>query len=320
MLRVSLAAALFSPVLFAGPALAQDAVPAAAVGGTAANPWQRYDWLAAPDEHPSPSAESFKTSATQVFGDPFAVISSDALWHDGYSSQYTRRMDDGVWLSCDTSNATLDPGTGALSKAQTMGLQFQPDADYTFQGDFHGSSTDALIPDDTTSSSGAALSAEGHLPNQSILSVGLHLDRTEAEIPSGLATQTNAYDAQFQQPLGSLPVSAVLKSHFENTTTGGAPAGRLPSLEQSLVWKPLTNTTVQMGVRQQQYQEYPGIDHALNEALFADWSQKMSDTISWHSYAEVLNSKGLYDQAPASALATGANGTPQANNPPTTAV
>jgi len=55
--------------------------------------------------------------------------------------------------------------------------------------------------------------------------------------------------------------------------------------------------------------------HQLNEALFADWSQKLVDNVSWHSYAEVLNSRGLLDQAPASAIATGTNGTAQATAP-----
>jgi len=57
------------------------------------------------------------------------------------------------------------------------------------------------------------------------------------------------------------------------------------------------------------------VDHQLNEALFADWSQKVVDNVSWHSYAEVLNSKGLLDQAPAAPIASGANGTAQATTP-----
>ena len=53
----------------------------------------------------------------------------------------------------------------------------------------------------------------------------------------------------------------------------------------------------------------------MNEALFADWSQKVLDNVSWHSYAEVLNSKGLLDQAPGAPISSGANGTPQATTP-----
>jgi hypothetical protein len=70
-----------------------------------------------------------------------------------------------------------------------------------------------------------------------------------------------------------------------------------------------------MGLRQQQYQEFPGIDHQLNEALFADLSEKVADNVSWHSYAELLNTKGLYTDAPGSPIASGANGTPQATTP-----
>ena len=77
----------------------------------------------------------------------------------------------------------------------------------------------------------------------------------------------------------------------------------------------MQDTTIQAGLRQQQYQEYPGIDHQLNEALFADWSQKVVDNVSWHSYAEVLNSRSLIDQAPAAPITSGANGTAQATVP-----
>jgi hypothetical protein len=44
-------------------------------------------------------------------------------------------------------------------------------------------------------------------------------------------------------------------------------------------------------------------------------SQSLAEGLSWHSYAELLNTKGLYDQAPGSPLASGANGTPQATLP-----
>jgi hypothetical protein len=134
-------------------------------------------------------------------------------------------------------------------------------------------------------------------------------------MPDALAAQTESFNAQIEQPLGHLPLTAQIKGGFQDNTVGGAPAGSLPSLEQSLVWKPLTNTTFQVGLRQQQYQEYPGIDHQLNEALFADLSQQMSDNISWHSYAEVLNTKGLYTDAPAAPIASGSNGTAQATVP-----
>ena len=120
---------------------------------------------------------------------------------------------------------------------------------------------------------------------------------------------------EIKQPIGQLPLSAILKGHYEGTSDNGAPATSLPSLEQSLVWKPLQDTTLQMGLRQQQYQEYPGVDHLLNEALFADWSQNVVDDVSWHSYAGVLNSHGLLDQAPAAPIASGANGTAQATAP-----
>ena len=82
------------------------------------------------------------------------------------------------------------------------------------------------------------------------------------------------------QPISGMPLTAILKGHFEGTSTGGAAPTSLPSLEQSLEWKPLANTTIQAGLRQQQYQEFPGVDHELNEALFADWSQKIVDDVT----------------------------------------
>jgi hypothetical protein len=140
-------------------------------------------------------------------------------------------------------------------------------------------------------------------------------DRTVADVPTGLEAQTTNYDMEFQQPLGKLPLTAQFKGHYGGTSTDGEEPTTLPSLEQSVVWKPVQDTTVQAGLRQQQYQEFPGVDHELNEALFADWSQQVMERVSWHSYAEVLNSKGLLDQAPASPIASGANGTPQATTP-----
>jgi hypothetical protein len=196
-----------------------------------------------------------------------------------------------------------------------VGVSFAPAPEFTLSGNFHDLVSEAMIPDDTTTTSGAALAVEGRLPTSSIVSVGLNFDRTVADAPGAIAAQTRAYDAEIQQPLGKLPLSAVFKGEFSGTSVGGAPGSSMPSLEQSLVWKPLANTTVQMGLRQQQYQEFPGVDHELNEALFADLSQQVLDNVTWHSYAEVLNSKSLLDQAPAAPIAGGPNGTPQATNP-----
>jgi hypothetical protein len=202
-----------------------------------------------------------------------------------------------------------------LSRGQKVGFQLQPVEQLTLRGDLHDSMSDAPLPGNSTTTSGAAFSAESHLPTNSVLTLGVNSDRTTIDVPSGLETQTNAYDAQIKQPIGQLPLSAILKGHYEGTSDDGASATSLPSLEQSLIWKPLQDTTLQMGLRQQQYQEYPGVDHQLNEALFADWSQNVVDDVSWHSYAEVLNSHGLLDQAPAAPIASGSNGTAQASTP-----
>jgi len=237
------------------------------------------------------------------------------LWQEKYGAAYTQRLADPLSLSCETTSVVLGDDSEPLSCGQKVGFQFQPVEQLTLRGDLDDSTSDSSLPGESTSTTGAGLSAESHLPLNAVLTLGLRSDCTNADAPASVDTQTNAYDAQLNQPIGQLPLTAVLKGHYEGTSDGGAPATSLPSLEQSFVWKPMQETTIQAGLRQQQYQEYPGVDHELNEALFADWSQKVVDNVTWHSYAEVLNSRGLLDQAPASPLATGANGTAQASSP-----
>ena len=72
-----------------------------------------------------------------------------------------------------------------------------------------------------------------------------------------------------------------------------------------------------MGVRQQHYQNFPGVTNQFNETLFADWSQTLLPTVTWHSYAEVLDSHTM-DIAPAAPTSTGANGTAQSADPTNT--
>jgi hypothetical protein len=287
------------------------------VGESSATAWQNYDWLAPAEtaQRQAAAGESFHATAGQNLGDPFTVLSSGTLWQEQSDAVYTRWLGDGLTLSSESSTVGFDSDTEDLARGQKMGLQFQPLDQFKLSGNLHDSTSDSPVPGDSTTTSGVGFSAESHLPTNSDLILGFNSDRTSPDVPNGLDTQTNAYDAQLRQPIGQLPLSAVLKGHYEGTSVSGATPTSLPSLEQSLVWKPLQDTTIQAGLRQQQYQEYPGVDHELNEALFADWSQKVIDNVSWHSYAEVLNSRGLLDQAPASAIASGANGTPQATVP-----
>jgi hypothetical protein len=294
-------------------ACAQDGLQATE---SSANAWQRYDWLApSQTAQQQTSGESFRATTDQNLGDPFAVLSAGLLWQEKSDTVYTRQLGNGLSLSSETSSVGLDNDTEDLSRGQKVGLQFQPLEQLTLGGNLHDSMSDSPMPGSSTTTSGAGFTAQSHLPTNSDLTLGANSDRTIIDAPAGLDTQTNSYDAQIKQPIGQLPLSAILKGHYEGTSTAGGAPTSLPSLEQSLVWKPMQDTTIQAGLRQQQYQEYPGVDHELNEALFADWSQKVLDNVSWHSYAEVLNSKGLLDQAPAAAIASGANGTSQANNP-----
>jgi len=301
-------------VAWIGNASAQDGIQA---GDTPATAWQRYDWLkpAEDQQFQGASGESFKATVGQDVNDPFSVLTTGSLWQEKYGSAYTRELDDATTLSCETTTVTMDDSSDDLSRGEKTGFQFQPVPELTLRGNLHESTTDEPLATSSTSAGGAGFSAEGHLPLNSVLTLGVNSDHMSIDAPSGLETQTNAYDAQIKQPIGQLPLSAILKGHYEGTSDNGAAATSLPSLEQSLEWKPMQDTTIQAGLRQQQYQEYPGVDHQLNEALFADWSQKVIDNVSWHSYAEVLNSRGLLDQAPAAPIASGSNGTAQATTP-----
>jgi hypothetical protein len=242
-------------------------------------------------------------------------VTSGALWEPAYGGIYTRDLGDGCSLSSQTTDVVFDEDGQDLSRTEKMGVAFTPAPELTIDGNLHDTASDSPIPQDAWTTTGAGFSAEGRLPTRSVVSVGMNFDRSISGAPDAVPAQTRSYEAQLQQPLGPLPLSAVFKGGLDHLSVAGAPVSSVPSIEQSLVWKPLTNTTVQMGLRQQQYQEYPGVDHELNEAIFADLSEKVLDNVSWHSYAEVLNSKGLNNQAPGAPIASGANGTPQATTP-----
>ena len=325
----SLRALGLAAVLCSGLAHGQNAAPSVDSSGSAAN-WQGYNWLSASDaqQRQAASGDSVSVKSSQDLNDPFTAISSDSLWQDKTDATYTHKVDDALSFSYQTSDTTLSgEGLSAvplasdsdydLSRGQTFGMQFQPVADvFTLNGNVHSSSTDAALPSDSYVTNGAALTAQSHLPlSNGVLTLGLNTDQSAADINAAPTTTTTAYDAQYQQPLGKLPLTAVVKGHYEQMTITGEAPSSLPSMEQSLLWKPMDATSLQMGLRQQQYQEYPGIANEFNEALFADWSQKMAANVSWHSYAEVMNTRGMIDQAPAAPIASGANGTPQATTP-----
>ncbi len=204
--------------------------------------------------------------------------------------------------------------TDDLSRGQKIGLQFQPAPEFTLKGNVHNSVNDASPAVDSTTTSGAGFWAEGHLPFNSVLTLGADTDSTGTDLAGSTTTHYSAYDAQFQQPLGKIPVTAVFKGHYEATATPGAPAAVMPSSEQSLVWKPAQETTVQMGLRQQHYQNFPGMSSDFNEAVFADWSQKVAGEVTWHSYAEMIDSRSNLALAPGVST-SGANGTPQTSPP-----
>jgi len=251
----------------------------------------------------------------QEFKDPVNVISTGALWREKVDALYTRRVGDALTLSCETDAVMWTDDSEDVSRGQIIGVALQPMENLTLRANLHDSMSDATVPSETTITDGAGFSAETHLPLNSTLTLGCNFDRSGTDASSSPTSTDTTYDAQLSQPLGKLPLTAVFKGHLEQLETPGAPPGQAPSLEQSLVWKPAQDSTVAMGLRQQHYQEYPGIDNQFNQALFADWSQKLAGDVSWHSYAEMLNSRGMIDQAPAAPLASGANGTAQATTP-----
>lgn len=306
---------------------AQDATPPSS---TTNEGWERYDWLQSSTAQQPQTAlgGTFNASSGQDLKNPDMVLSKGSLWQEKYGVSYLRPLGDSLSLSCETSAVTLSDGANPyqpqnagpgddLYREQKVGLQFQPIQALTLRSNLHDSSSESAMSGDSTVTSGFGVSIDGRLPTNAVLTLNLNSDRTGTDMTSPNAVHNTTYDAQLSQPLGKVPLTAVLKGHYEETITPGTPAAttQMPSLEQSLVWKPLQETTLQMGLRQQQYQSYPGITNELNDALFADWSQTLLPTVSWHSYAEVLNSRSLVDDAPASPLASGANGTPQATGP-----
>ncbi len=296
---------LFAPLLvFAGmPLLRADtaAMPADAL---------RYDWLQPIEEQRLANAGGTFTSISGTdLKDPFAVVSSGALWQDKQGTIYSRPLMDQLAVTCATSRTTQDGVATVIGRDANVSAAYKPVDALSLQGNVHNSTNDPGLAPVTTS--GASGAAEAHLPLGSIVNFAAASDQTRSNNP-GLDVDTNAYDAQLQKPVGKLPLTAVLKGHYVETATPGTGATKIPSLEQSLVWKPANDMTLQAGLRQQQYQDFPGISRELNQALFADWSQSLADNVSWHSYAEVLNSRSTIQFAEAGA---GANGTAQPNTP-----
>jgi hypothetical protein len=272
----------------------------------------RYDWLQPVDQQRAETVNgTFSTTSGQNLSDPFAVVSSGTLWQDSESVTYSRPIMDSLALNCSSSATTQDGSPDALGNDLRAETVFKPLDTVIVKGNVHDTSSDQSVTPVVTSGAGASL--ETHLPLDTVFTAAVNSDRTACDTNPGFDVATNAYDAQVQKPLGKLPVSLVLKSHYIETATPGAGATRLPSFEQSLLWKPAASTTLQAGLRQQQYQNFPGIDNELNEALFADWTQKIiDDKFTWHSYAEMVNSRSTVEIAAAGA---GVNGTPQPNTP-----
>jgi len=151
-------------VAWSGGARAQD--DGVQAGDSSATAWQRYDWLkpAEDQQRQAASGESFKATAGQNVSDPFAVLSTGSLWQEQYGTLYTRQLDNALMLSCQTTTVTMDDYSDDLSRGEKMGLQFQPVPELTLNGNLHETASDEPLLTSSTTTSGAGLSAEGHLP------------------------------------------------------------------------------------------------------------------------------------------------------------
>lgn len=322
----NLAAAGCCALLLAGRLDAQQAVTfqSDTTLDSAASGWQNYNWLQAGDDKARQAAagDSYSVNRVQIRTDPFALLSGDALWQDAYQGVYAKQFNENLVLNYTTTKAFASddastPLTASLpdssTRAQQLGVQVQAADGLKLGSNVHYTSMDGFSPADSSTTTGFGFSAESRLPFNSTLTLAMASDRsvTGTNTYTGISEGTY-YDAQWQQPLGNLPLTAVLKGHYEETSNAGSLATRLPSLEQSLVWKPVDSVTFEMGLRQQHYEDFPGVTNDLNEAIFADWSQKIMPEVTWHSYAEMLNSKNLQDTGgPVVPITSGANGTPQ---------
>ena len=272
----------------------------------------QYDWVQpAAQQVPTAAAGTFTTATGEDLSDPFAVLAAGSLWQDKQSVTYSRAMSDQLSFNCSSSSVTEDGTPDQLGSEVRAESVYQPMDGVTLRGNVHDDENDQAPSSESTTGAGAGI--ETHLPLDTVFTAAVNNDQARPEADPALDSETTAYDAQLQKPLGKLPLSLVLKSHYVETTEPGAGPTRIPSLEQSLIWKPADTTTLQAGLRQEQYQDVPGVDNLLNEALFADWSQKLAgDHFSWHSYAEMINTRSTVEIAAAGA---GANGTPQPTVP-----
>jgi hypothetical protein len=272
----------------------------------------RYDFLPSVDQQQQAARYgTFTTQSGEDLSDPFTVLASGSLWQDKESVTYSRAVADRLSLNCTTSSVSEDGSPDQLSSEMRAESVYQPFDALKITGNVHEDTNNTGTTPLVTNGTGC--SVETHLPLDAVFTAAVNSDRAHADNDPGLDVTTQAYDAQLEKPLGKMPLSLLLKGHLTETGAPGAGATRLPSFEQSLVWKPAADTTLQAGLRQQQYQNFPGIDNELNEALFADWSQQIvDDKLAWHSYAEMMNTRSTVEIAEPG---LGANGTAQPDVP-----
>jgi hypothetical protein len=263
---------------------------------------------------PLPDSSITVRDGPALNGNPFAVIGSNALWQETKAAAYTQKVTGNISVTGETTAAGIDLPAQDLvltpsSQGQRAACQIQPLETVTLSGSVHNATIDGPASSATT---GAGFAAQGQLPWKSTLS--LSLDHTRTDAAGAAALEADSYAAELHQPLGKVPLTAVVKGGYTETSAGGTTATRLPSLDQALVWKAADGTTLQAGLRQQQYQDFPGINNELNEALYADWSQAVLPGVTWHSYAEMLNTRETQDATPYVAT-SGTNGTAQSTAP-----
>ena len=211
--------------------------------------WERYDWLKAGDSSTEPTGGQLTATTSQDLGtDPFAVVTNGSIWQEKYGATYIQPVTGALAFSYESDAVTLNQdGTGSttptdgtpgdLSHAQKAAMQFQPLPQVKLTGNVHDMDDEMGPPNAAMNTRGTGVTAETQLPLNSTLTLGASSDDTATGQVGVVTTSDNSYDAQIKQPLGKLPLTAVFKSHYEETTSEGTVQTRLPSIEQSLVWE-----------------------------------------------------------------------------------
>jgi len=209
---------------------------------------------------------------------------------------------DPLSLSCETSAVVLsDDSEDAFTRSESRLSVSTDGANLTLRGDLHESMSDAPLPGQLDHQRAAAHSppratcrSTRSLPWASIPTARPPMCLQASETQPTLTTRKSSSRSANCR---SRPSSrAITRGDIDERRSRNEPAltGAIARLE-----KPLQDTMCRWELRPA---TIPGISRrrpSTQRSALCDWSQIIVDAFSWHSYAEVLNSHGLLDQAPA---------------------